>query len=254
MANGRAKTSGDRGNIAMKFKSLTIEHLDNIVDDLPRDGGGNLVHKAWRGRAYRGWAKSLTGEIYIHLPEERHTRHQLGALVRDARLTEREIYLAVMAWGGQHMRHARSSWAGIDRLEPILQELRHGKISRLEGYRQFREVTWKRDDPVKGLGPAFYTKLLFFVPAASPGYIMDQWTAKSMQLLVDDGGRGPAIRMSQGYVAASNDEKIYEIFCRFIEQLAERYGISPDNAEELVFSGSGERWRSHVVSNWSVDV
>jgi hypothetical protein len=235
----------------MKFRPHAIEHLDIIVDKLSRDGTGNLIHKAWRGKNYRSWAKTLTGEIYTRLPDERHTRHQLRELVQDARLTGHEIYLAVMAWGGQHMRHAKTSWAGIHRLEPILRELRLGKICRLEGYRQFREVTWDDDDPVKGLGPAFYTKLLFFVPAASPGYIMDQWTAKSMQLLVEDGGRGPSIRMSQGYVAASNGESTYELFCQFIEKLAERYGISADNAEELVFSGSGERWRSHVVSNWS---
>jgi len=235
----------------MKFRPHTIEQLDTIVDKLPRDGSGNLIHKAWRGRRYRGWAETLTREIFERLPDEQHTRHQLRALVRDAHLTDREIYLAVMAWGGQRMKHAKSSWAGIDRLEPILRELRLGQICRFEGYRRFREVTWERDDRVKGLGPAFYTKLLFFVPAASTGYIMDQWTAKSMQLLIDDNGKGPAIKIVGGCVAASNDEKIYERFCQFVEMLAERYGISADNAEELVFSGSGERWRSYVVGNWS---
>lgn len=239
----------------MKFRPHAIERLDEIVDQRQRDNEGNLVPSGdvWLGGAYRGWAKWVTGEIIGRLPDERHTRQQLRFLIQDDQLTESEIYLAVMAWGGQRRNHGRSSWAGIDRLEPILRALRLGKICRLEGYRQFSVATTGSDKAVRGLGPAFYSKLLFFVPPASPGYIMDQWTAKSMQLLVERGSAAPPIKLTSGIVSTTNNADVYERFCHFIEELAGRYSIDPGNAEELIFSGSRQPWRSHVVSNWSAD-
>jgi hypothetical protein len=40
--------------------------------------------------------------------------------------------------------------------------------------------------------------------------IMDQWTAKSMQLLFDRGDQPPAIKLSQaGYVSRDNETRVY---------------------------------------------
>ncbi|WP_156831050.1 hypothetical protein [Kaistia granuli] len=239
----------------MKFRPPAIEILDNIVLTRQRDENGNLLPNgpAWLGKSYRKWALSVTGKQQPNLPNERHTRERLHCLIRDGGLSESEIYLAVMAWGGQRRNHGRSSWAGIDRLEPILGALRLGEICRLEGYRQFSIATTGSDKAVRGLGPAFYSKLLFFVPPASPGFIMDQWTAKSMQLLVERGSAAPPIKLSSGIVSTTNNADVYERFCHFIEELAGRYSIDPGNAEELIFSGSRQPWRSHVVSNWTAD-
>lgn len=239
----------------MKFRPPAIEILDKIVLARQRDENGNLLPNgpAWLGKSYRKWALSVTGKQQPNLPDERHTRERLHCLIRGGALSESEIYLAVMAWGGQKPNNGRLSWTGIDRLTPILREIRLGNICRLEGYRQFSSVTTGSDKAVKGLGPAFYTKLLYFVPPRSPGYIMDQWTAKSMQLLVEGGGSSPPIKLTTGYVATSNNVDVYERFCHFIEELAARYGIHAGNAEELIFSGSRQAWRSYVVSNWSAN-
>lgn len=238
----------------MKFQSPAIEILSRIVckkrhseiTKLPPDD------VQWRGYSPREWAQTVTGELYQKLPNESHTRRQLHRFIQGGDLSEREIYLAVMAWGRQKPHNGRLGWAGIDRIVPILRELRQEKICRLEGYSQFHNVTTSSDHTVKGIGPAFYTKLLFFVPPHSPGYILDQWTAKSMQLLIEREGSAPFIKLTKGgYVAKSNDVDVYENFCHFIEAIAARYGLDEGDAEELIFSRSGQDWRSHVRTHWT---
>ena len=82
---------------------------------------------------------------------------------------------------------------------------------------------------------------------------MDQWTAKSMQLLIDRKDAKPTIALSQGFVARANDLRVYNQYCGFVDALARRYDVSMGNAEELIFSGSRQPWREHVRSLWRPD-
>ena len=237
----------------MKFDPRHLAVLDAVVAAKERDADGDLVltTQGWLGSACRGWAEWVTQASHPNLPSARQNREQLGALIDGDQLSDEEAYLAVMAWGGQHRLHGRSAWEGFDRLRPIINKLRNGAMDRRAGYRAFYELTTQEFDRLRGMGPAYYTKLLFFLPRDGRGPIMDQWTAKSMQLLIDRQGAEPIVSMPQGYVTRHNDAGVYEQFYVFIESLAERYSVSVGNAEELVFAGSRQPWRDHARAHWS---
>lgn len=233
-----------------------ITALDAIVAALDRDASGDLVLAAnsWRGSECQSWSTYVTGAARPQLPSTRHTRGELVSFLRTAALTDEDAYLAIMAWGAQNRRNGRAAWAGFAQLAPVIDALRRGHISAFEAYTRFYRVTVAHEPRVKGLGPAYYTKLLYFLSARQEVPIMDQWTAKSMQLLVDRRKAAPIIKLtSQGYVGPQNDVAVYELFCSFVAQIAQRYGISVGGAEALAFSGSGQPWRDHVRMHWRFD-
>jgi hypothetical protein len=93
-----------------------------------------------------------------------------------------------MAWGGQGSgataKNVSAAWKKHGKIERHLEKLRDGGLSRIEAYERFRGA-----GAIAHLGPAFFTKLLFFFDtshATNPTggcYIMDQWTARSVNLL-----------------------------------------------------------------------
>ena len=104
-----------------------------------------------------------------------------------------------------------------------------------------------------GMGPAYFTKLIFFLmpesASSARGYIMDQWTSRSMNLLKSDARFiKTVVSGNSRWVADSNDEGTYEAFCREVETLAAILSMRPDKAEELLFSeGRGKgRWRNYL--------
>jgi hypothetical protein len=230
--------------------------LDTIVNDLNRDASGDLILAAngWRGSECQSWSTSVTGAVRPHLPAARQTRGELVTFLQTAGLADEDAYLAIMAWGAQNRRNGRTAWAGFAQLAPIIDALRRDHVSAFEAYTRFHHVTVAHEPRVKGLGPAYYTKLLYFLSARQVAPIMDQWTAKSMQLLVARSRAEPIIKLSsQGYVSPQNTVVVYELFCSFVAQIAQRYEISVGSAEALAFSGSGQPWRDHVRAHWRFD-
>jgi hypothetical protein len=238
----------------LPFNEFHIGVLDRIVAETERDDAGDLelTTRGWAGSACRAWGASVTGQPQLQLPEARQNRAAVRCLVQSNALSDDEAHLAVMAWGGQRRDHGRVVWESIDLLRPILSGLRTSALDRRAGYEALFELTTRTEGRVQSLGPAYYTKLLFFLPPRSAGQIMDQWTAKSMQLLANRGDQPPTIKLSHaGYVSRDNDAEVYSQFCKFIAQLAARYKISEGNAEELIFSGSRQAWRNHVRTHWA---
>ena len=77
---------------------------------------------------------------------------------------------------------------------------------------------------------------------------MDQWTAKSVNLIFS-----PSIKLSKyGQVMDSNLSAVYEDFCLKIEELAVILKTTPINAEEIIFSHGGKikgEWREYIIKN-----
>jgi len=90
-----------------------------------------------------------------------------------------------MAWGAQGtfqtVANAREAWAHRDAIATKLLKLRSDKLTRAGAYNLFAGT-----NALPGLGPAYFTKLLFFFSPTKSNYIMDQWTTKSMMLLTGD--------------------------------------------------------------------
>lgn len=149
-----------------------------------------------------------------------------------------------------------------DRWLEIAQAIRDGRFHRGEAYDAFAILRTQGDLP--GMGPAYFTKLIFFLmprerSKAPAGYIMDQWTACSVNLLLNDPSAirtdamyswaGPEKLGSQYVVSDHNGADQYERFCQGIEALAADLRLSPEATELLLLSEGGRNphpWRGYI--------
>lgn len=177
------------------------------------------------------------------------TRVQLFDILYVKELSVEELSIAILSWGGMNREHGKSLFQHKDWLN-IVKRMRNNDIkTRKEAYDLFQVL--RKNKKLKGMGPAYFTKLICFVNPNLKGYIMDQWTAKSINFLFENKN----INLSKsGHVSDKNTADIYEDFCVKIEYLAEFLSIKPIDLEENLFSNGGVnkgKWRQIVVDNWS---
>ena len=142
----------------------------------------------------------------------------------------------------------------------LSENIRMEKLDRVKAYEGFSELRAKGE--LKGMAPAYFTKLIFFLmtEARPRGYIMDQWTSASVNLLSSK----PIVEMQRSFfqlktskrifetVSDKNTSSNYENYCKFIETLstAKWLDVDPERVEEMLFSkGRGlGTWRNYLVS------
>lgn len=177
------------------------------------------------------------------------TRIQLFDILYVKELSVEELSIAILSWGGMNREHGRSLFQHNDWLD-IVKRMRNNDIkTRKEAYDLFQVL--RKNKKLKGMGPAYFTKLICFVNPNLKGYIMDQWTSKSINLLFDN--KIVALTNS-GHVADKNNASIYEDFCLKIEYLADLLNLKPIDLEENLFSNGGivkGRWRQFIIDKWN---
>ncbi|MES3023443.1 MAG: hypothetical protein V4857_17910 [Pseudomonadota bacterium] len=180
-----------------------------------------------QAKAPQAWVDSLALEganFDIALPAVVQSREEVRALCRNPAYPLMYRYICAMAWGNQGAGkgggNARRAWEQRDRLVVILQRLVGGATSRNEAYTLFCGA-----GRVAGLGPSYFTKLLFFFWPDETCYIMDRWTAASMNYLC----RRKLVPMSTEHITARKDGVCYELYCQAVEQLA----VMPDGGAPL---------------------
>ena len=155
------------------------------------------------------------------------------------------------AWGGMNRDYGRDFFKKMSAWMTTVDKLRDGAFAnRALAYKALSDL--KKNGSMPGVGPAYFTKLLFFLSPKHNGYIMDQWTSKSVNLLT--GNRTVDINTA-GIVTMANTEPNYENFCETIDSLSELLGVTPMEAEEKIFSKGGRNkglWRQFVINNWSL--
>lgn len=169
--------------------------------------------------------------------------------------------VATLAWGGMNRNHGVSLMASAAEWLDLSEEIRNGLYSRREAYDRFRELRHRK--LLQGMGPAYFTKLIFFLSpeAENGGLIMDQWTSASVNLLSGQ----EIVKMHRSRikqktvervfetVADTNTSENYERYCQFVELLSgpARLNLAPHRVEEILFSsGRGKgSWRNYVVKN-----
>jgi hypothetical protein len=210
------------------------------------------------------WFAYVSPSKRDELPTHRCNRGDLFQLVKSEPRIE-IVSAAILAWGGMHRHHGKQLFERNGWLE-IAQHIREGGYSRGEAYDAFAELRAEGDLP--GMGPAYFTKLIFFLmPRAGNserlvGYIMDQWTACSINLLLDDPSAirtdamyswsGSEKVSSQYVVSDHNSRDQYERFCQAVEALAADLQLSPEATELLLLSEGGRNphpWRQYVKQN-----
>jgi hypothetical protein len=210
--------------------------------------------KPWRGRNPIKWCEDVTEApckraALLRAGPEPMVRQRLSEFCAQSDVEAQDIFIAVCAWGGMRVNNGRRAWPRADKWGPVIGELKSDCRNRREAYRLFYSHRAKKSLP--GVGPAYFTKLIFFVRPSLGGYIMDQWTARSINLLYGNTIRlyGNTTRFTNGQYVGENDPEIYEDFCRKIDDVGERLRLPHDEAERALFSFGGKHpasWRRYV--------
>lgn len=185
-----------------------------------------------------------------------------------------DLCINVLAWG--RMRGANRNRLFEQPVQPwitVADQVRNGLLNRAQGYDAFSNLRSGGKDMV-GLGPAYFTKLLYFLapatPSASKGYIMDQWLGCSINLLAGQqivkldeqvkwhlqkgkkASEAMATLRVDSFVSDVNTGKDYEAFCQAVEALSDKMGLgwTPELTERALIADGGKKphpWRTYVV-------
>jgi hypothetical protein len=175
------------------------------------------------------------------LPSRKLCRGEIRAICVDPSKPVLFGYICAMAWGGQGgawtKNHPRSAWEQRKQLESHLARLRAGGLTREDAYNMFCG-----NGAIYCLGPSFFTKLLYFFSLETTLYIMDQWTAKSINCLTGK----TLVKISGDSPSRENTGLTYRCFCEEIDRIAMLTGCTGEEAEERLFSKGGRQWRDYV--------
>jgi hypothetical protein len=214
--------------------------------------------RKWSGVSPKAWFEYVRIRINekdlnepCNVSDRKLSRNDLYKACIDTSVSDLELVIMVLAWGGMRRTNGVFAISGWKNWCPIIRRLRAGNLSRSDGYKGF----WNLNPT--GMGPAFYTKLIFFCSPSHDGFIMDQWTGRSANLilgqnLVKLSPQNSTDTTKYLYVSKKNTFQTYEKFCEFIERVARETHRDPRIIEEHLFSNGGQKkgiWRGYVVNN-----
>lgn len=223
----------------------------------------------WAGASPFDWAESVQpglGAVY-GLSRTALSRAALRKLWASPAVSDEACLLSTMAWGGMQRGNGRRIWVARADCLAVCAAVRAGSHTPASGYDAFSTLRSKKRLP--GMGPAYFTKILFFASPAQDAYILDQWTARSMHFLSGQ-GKYPAVRKDYTSAAKARklktpealrvivDDKVtsvdYVDYCNNVNHLATRLGWHAHDVEERLFSSGGRvphLWRAHVMAGWT---
>jgi len=187
------------------------------------------------------------------------SRDQIFKVVSDEKVDIVTLCSVIFAWGGMRPKNGKNILKNQREWRLVVQEIRDTPMTREQAYEKLHKL--RTSGVLKGVGPAFFSKLIFFLRgelSKGTGYIMDQWTGCSINLLHKS---GPIILMDADYrftkkgkptdvyhVSDRNDKSRYEQFCLALDKVAEILGLSQIDAELFLMSSAKGRdnWRSYV--------
>jgi len=204
----------------------------------------------WDEQEPAAWVKSVDiPALSSSFSQQKMTRSFLKQSSIDNRVTDRDLLWGILAWGKMRRDAARRFAQYEDSWLKVINTLRTENLTRLDSYSLCAETVSK--NPAGGIGPAYYTKLIFFANPRHDGYIMDQWTSRSVNLLVSG---DPIVAMrTSNHVSPQNSAETYETYCRIVETLSKvLVDKNPEETELCLFSTGGRSaasWRRYVIEN-----
>tara|TARA_B100000427_G_scaffold123988_1_gene103191 strand:- start:454 stop:1311 length:858 start_codon:yes stop_codon:yes gene_type:complete len=175
-----------------------------------------------------------------------------------------DCVLAILAWGQIYATKNNfiPAWKSLNKPEnkSFLEDIRIGRsCNRKEIYQKFTD--YRLSGELKGLDTPYFTKLIYFLMRGEArGYILDQFTAISTNVLLKKNIIN--INKDNKVDCKKNDAEVYEKYCEFIEDLAiylddhfrerleERDAkIEPKHAEIFIFYDNKDNpgWRSKAA-------
>lgn len=192
--------------------------------------------------------EDVVSSVLNSLSPEGLNRSELRELCIDTNTSSERAFLEVMTWGGIRANSLRSSWKKRNAWLPLLDQIRKESSSRSDDYSEFMKL--RKNNKLPGVRAPYFTKLMFFLRPKQDGYIMDQWVAKSVNLLFE---RTIVSLPKSGLVKDNVDVIQYESFCYCIEEIAGIIERTPQETEAILFCKGGKKpgiWRQYVKKNW----
>ena len=195
--------------------------------------------------------KSLEEKFKENLSPSEFNHHAVREICKDHHKYDIEdCILIILTWG--QIRPSPTTlllaWKSLNSpdIKRFLEDIRSGEENvRKKIYTRFADYRYSGD--LKGIDTAYFTKLIYFLMNQDEkGYILDQFTARSSNILL----RRNIININKDGTVKSkkNDAEVYEKYCKFIEDLAiylddhfrerleERDArIEPEHAEIFIF-------------------
>ena len=220
-------------------------HLNELIKSIGK-------FSRWKGTNTLKWSKDI---VKFELSESLNQRYHRGLLLKEGffdKYDDLTCSLIIFAWGGMNRNFGKmlledKSWLSI------VKSIRNKSInSREESFNQFSFL--RKRGKLKGMGIPYFTKLICFLNPSLNGFIMDQWTSKSINLITQEKN---IWLNSQGLVTDKNRVEEYSKFCKTVEDLSKIIDINPLDVEENLFSNGGRKkglWRDYVIKNWKYNV
>ena len=210
--------------------------------------------------------KSIEEKFKEDLSPSKFNHYAVREICKDHQYDIEDCILIILTWG--QIRPSPTTlllaWKSLNspKIKRFLENIRSGKENdRKQIYRRFADYRYSGD--LKGIDTAYFTKLIYFLlNQDEKGYILDQFTARSCNILL----RRNIIHINENGTVTSkqNDAEVYEKYCQFIEDLAiylddhfrerleERDAkIEPEHAEIFIFYDNGKKdssgWRSKAA-------
>jgi hypothetical protein len=235
----------------MDIKFLEL-HLKQLKESIQHQG------LTWVGSAPVGWATYVASKLdlgqcdltkFSAKPIDRSALYEICSSIHYSDL---EVAMHIMAWGGMRRDHGVMVLATFETWSPIVAQLRSGALNRSDAYQLFMII--RAQGLLKGMGPAFFTKIIFFSSPDHSGYIMDQWTGRSINLLLGRELVDLNKTVTGQSVSDKNSNETYDRFCKSIEALTDQVdGVEdPKIMEEFIFSSGGRKkglWRAYTIDN-----
>lgn len=267
--------------------NLDEKHLEKFLECYRairnEPGLWHKARKATLGRSASAWWQTVCEPKggakkpeLVQVKQEALSREPLGRFeirrrIEDCRTGQanvrlEEVLVELMTWGLMKYGSARSAFAHDVKWIEVCRELLQEKWNPIDAYDRFHTLKKKDRRGLPGIGPAYYTKLIFFLGDGT-GLIMDQWTARSACLLWEQDG---FLKLEGANVSQRNTKDDYERFLGFVEQLRlaindrEKDDLELADVEWLLFSFSPHKrlgnlddkemalisgWRDYVIKN-----
>jgi hypothetical protein len=194
------------------------------------------------------WANQIAPDLnFDNYLNRQFNRYELFEYCQNINNDNLNVLVAILSWGGMRRNNARRLFNNLGFVLNLVDNLRNNVYPT-------RQIAFStiQDNRVNGLLPGlgigFFTKLICFLSPNLNGYIMDQWVAKSINLLTDQN----LVNIYNNRVVDNNNSDTYEQFCLHIDNLAQLLNCTGFEAEKRIFSvGHGKGiWRNYLVQNY----
>ena len=193
------------------------------------------------------------GDLIGKVHSKGMSRQEVLDYCQNKKYSSKGCFLVINAFMASRKDNVMHAWKTIDSITPVLDQFRSkADLTRAQAYQALK--TLKDTGNLKGLRPATWCSLIYFMRQKQDGYMLSTHTAKSVNLLATH--NNPIIEVNQlGYPQDTNTANAYELYCRILDGIGRMLNCSGGDAEEILQSSEKQEWRKYLhKQTWTWDL